>query len=51
MASKIHPNEQFLLDMKKQELELFRLEVEIYDNSKPYLEALQDQLKRLKIEL
>ena len=50
MTSKIHPNEEFITRMTKEQLELFRLEVEIYDNPKRYLEALRDQLNRLEIK-
>ena len=51
MASRIHPNEEFITKMTKEQLELFRLEVEIYDNPTPYLAALRDQLNRLEIKL
>ena len=50
MASKIHPNEEFLKEMTKEQLELFRLEVQIFDNPKLYLDALRDQLNRLEIK-
>lgn len=51
MTSKIHPQEMFLTKMSKEQLELFKLEVEIFDNPKPYLEALKDQFNRLGIKL
>lgn len=47
MANKVHPNEQFLLEMTKEQIQLFHLEVEIFDNPKPYINALDDQLNRL----
>lgn len=47
MANKVHPNEQFLIGMSKEQLQLFHLEVEIFNNSKPYIHALDDQLNRL----
>jgi hypothetical protein len=48
---KIHPNEVFLTTMAPEQLQLFQFEVETYDNSKPYLAALKEQLSRLEIKL
>jgi hypothetical protein len=48
---KMHPNETFLTRMDATQLQLFQLEVEIYDNPKPYLAALKEQLSRLEIKL
>lgn len=48
---KIHPCESFLTKMTKEQLELFKFEVETYDTPKLYLEALKDQFNRLGIKL
>lgn len=48
---KIHPNEVFLTQMDATQLELFQFEVETYDNPKPYLAALKEQLSRLEIKI
>jgi hypothetical protein len=48
---KTHPNEVFLTQMTPEQLQLFQFEVETYDNSKPYLSALKEQLNRLEIKL
>lgn len=48
--TQIHPCEAFLTKMTKEQLELFKLEVEI-NNPKSHLDALKDQFNRLGIKL
>lgn len=47
---KIHSCELFLTKMTREQLELFKLEVEM-NNSKLHVEALKDQFNRLGIKL
>ncbi len=51
MSSKIHPQEMFLTKLSTEQLKLLKLEVEIFDKPKAYLEALKDQFNRLEIKL
>jgi hypothetical protein len=48
--TRVHPCESFIMKMTNEQLELFKLEVEL-NNSKLHSDALKDQFNRLGIKL
>jgi hypothetical protein len=50
MASKVHPNEEFIKKLSVAELEALMLEAQLPDSPARYVAALKDQLTRLEIK-